>query len=69
VLIGTATLAIIAGRCRSKYDGTEPRIWWREQRMHRTPASIAWRATRRRPPSAASPQPSFMLRCRAPLEL
>ncbi|TMR09306.1 hypothetical protein ETD86_44190 [Nonomuraea turkmeniaca] len=38
-----AVLALAGGWRRSRYDGTPPWIWWREQRAHRRPGHILGR--------------------------
>lgn len=39
-------LAAVSGFRRSRYDGLPPRVWWEQERMHRTPARILGRHAR-----------------------
>lgn len=46
LLICAGVMAVVAGVCRSRYDGIPPLAWWAQERMYRRRGAIGGRALR-----------------------
>ena len=46
LLVCAGVMAVVAGVCRSRYDGIPPLVWWGQERMYRRPRAIGGRALR-----------------------